>query len=252
MGSTRLTERFNGLSDLYAKARPSYPQEIIQWCLDLLPTAPKLIVDVGCGTGISTRAFAATGHDTIGIEPNAEMLAAAMEQGPARYQKGSSTCTGMADASSDLIVAAQAFHWFDIPATLREFARIATPHAMCAAFWNIRGMESAFMTGYERLLQKHSTEYEVNERSMRTIVQLKKVLGKTVREHAVDHAVAMDLTRLRSLALSSSYVKHGVADVPAFLAELEELFAAHANEGEVAMHYVTHAIAWPARTPTAP
>jgi hypothetical protein len=108
------------------------------------------------------------------------------------------------------------------------------------------------MTGYERLLQKHSTEYEVNERSMRTIVQLKKMLGKTVREHAVDHAVAMDLTRLRSLALSSSYVKHGVADVPAFLAELEELFAAHANEGEVAMHYVTHAIAWPARTPTAP
>jgi SAM-dependent methyltransferase len=239
-------ERFTGLSDLYSKARPGYPQEIVHWCLDLLSAPPKLIVDVGCGTGISTRAFAATGHDTVGIEPNAEMLAAAIAQGSAGYREGSSTSTGLPDASADLIVAAQAFHWFDIPPTLRECARIGPPEAMCAAFWNIREMEGAFMPGYEQLLQKHSAEYEVNDRSMRTIAQLRNLLGKTVCEHLVHHAVPMDLTRLRALALSSSYVKHGVADVTAFLSELDRLFAAHAKDGEVAMRYVTHAIAWPA------
>ena len=250
MEATRPTERFTGLSDLYSKARPSYPPEIIQWCLDLLTAPPDLIVDVGCGTGISTRAFAARGHETIGIEPNAEMRAAAIAQGSASYREGSSTSTGLPDSSADLIIAAQAFHWFDIPPTLQEFARIGTPHAMCAAFWNIRGMESAFMIGYERMLQKHSTEYEVNDRSTRTIAQLRSVLGETVREHAVHHMLTMDLTRLRTLTLSSSYVKHGVADVPAFLAELEKLFASHEKNGEVTMRYVTHAIAWPAHATT--
>lgn len=248
MEQTRPTERFTGLSDLYSKARPNYPPEIIQWCLDLLPTPPKLILDVGCGTGISTRAFAATGHETIGIEPNAEMRAAAIALGEATYMEGTSTSTGLPDATADLIVAAQAFHWFDIPETLHEFARIGTPHAMCVAFWNIRGMEGAFMNGYEKLLQEHSTEYEVNDRSVRTIAQLRNVLGAAVREHSVQHMIPMDLMRLRTLALSSSYVKHGVADVPAFLAELEKLFAEHAQDHEVAMRYVTHAIAWPART----
>jgi len=247
MEPPKTTERFTGLSDLYAKARPSYPPEIIQWCLDLLPAPPKLIVDVGCGTGISTRAFAATGHETIGIEPNAEMLATAIAKGSASYREGSSTNTGLSDSTADLIIAAQAFHWFDIPKTLKEFARIGTPHAMCAAFWNIREMEGAFMLGYERLLQKHSTEYEVNDRSIRTIAKLRNTLGAEVREHMVHHTIPMDLTRLRTLALSSSYVKHGVADKPAFLAELEKLFAVHAQNGEAAMRYVTHAIAWPAQ-----
>ena len=137
MEPSKPTERFTGLSELYAKGRPSYPPEIIQWCLDQLPTPPKLIVDVGCGTGISTRAFAATGHAVIGIDPNAEMLAAAITQGSAEYRAGSSTSTGLPDASADLIIAAQAFHWFEIPATLHEFARIGTEHAVCLSLIHI-------------------------------------------------------------------------------------------------------------------
>lgn len=246
MEQTRPTERFTGLSDLYAKARPSYPPEIIQWCLEQLAEPPKLIVDVGCGTGISTRAFAATGHKVIGIEPNAEMRAAAIALGSASYREGSSTNTGLPDHSADLIVAAQAFHWFNIPETLKEFARIGTPHAMCVAFWNIRKMEGEFMIAYEGLLQKRSTEYDAFGRAVGTIAQLRNILGPTMREHAVHHSIRMDLTRLRTLALSSSDVKHGVADVAGYLAELEGLFAAHANAGEVAMRYTTSAIAWPA------
>ena len=102
MEQTRPTERFTGLSDLYAKARPSYPPAIIRWCLDLLPTPPKLIVDVGCGTGISTRAFAETGHATIGIEPNAEMRAAAIALGGASYSEGTSTSSGLPDSSAEI------------------------------------------------------------------------------------------------------------------------------------------------------
>ncbi|MBK8613096.1 MAG: class I SAM-dependent methyltransferase [Flavobacteriales bacterium] len=72
----RSTERFTGLATIYGQARPTYPPELVRWCLEQAP-APGLIVDLGCGTGISTRLFATTGHPVIGIDPNADMLATA-------------------------------------------------------------------------------------------------------------------------------------------------------------------------------
>lgn len=76
----RSTERFTGLANVYGQARPTYPLELVRWCLEQVP-APSLIVDLGCGTGISTRLFATTGHPVIGIDPNADMLAAARAEG---------------------------------------------------------------------------------------------------------------------------------------------------------------------------
>ena len=77
----RSTERFTGLATIYGQARPTYPQELVRWCLEQAP-APGLIVDLGCGTGISTRLFASTGHPVIGIDPNADMLATTLAANP--------------------------------------------------------------------------------------------------------------------------------------------------------------------------
>jgi len=57
-----------GLANIYGQARPTYPPELVRWCLEQVP-APGVIVDLGCGTGISTRLFASTGHPVIGIDP---------------------------------------------------------------------------------------------------------------------------------------------------------------------------------------
>lgn len=72
----RSTERFTGLANIYGQARPTYPQDLVRWCLEQAP-APGLIVDLGCGTGISTRLFATISHPVIGIDPNADLLATA-------------------------------------------------------------------------------------------------------------------------------------------------------------------------------
>lgn len=83
----RSTERFTGLANVYGQARPTYPQELVRWCLEQTPNS-DLIVDLGCGTGISTRLFASTGHPVVGIDPNAEMLATARAEGAQDYRGG--------------------------------------------------------------------------------------------------------------------------------------------------------------------
>jgi len=90
----RSTERFTGLANIYGKARPTYPVELVRWCLEQAPS-PQLIVDLGCGTGISTRLFASTGHPVIGIDPNADMLATTRAEGAQDYRMGTSEHTGL-------------------------------------------------------------------------------------------------------------------------------------------------------------
>ncbi len=137
LSRTNPTGRFTGLSDLYAKYRPGYPDEaldfIIQRCgLDGATT----LVDVGCGTGISSRLFAARGVPVIGIEPNDEMRGRAeaasggshprLAVAPV-YRAGRAEATGLPDGTAAAVLSAQAFHWFDVEPTLREFHRILRP-----------------------------------------------------------------------------------------------------------------------------
>src|SRR5262245_18052701 len=114
------TNRFTGLAALYAQCRPGYPAA----ALDFISARCELdrdalLIDVGCGTGISTRLFAKRGVPVIGIEPNADMRARAeaepMPPGlPApRYREGRAEATNLPDSIANAVLAAQAFHWFE-------------------------------------------------------------------------------------------------------------------------------------------
>ena len=51
--------RFSGLADAYARHRPSYPDEAVRAVIARANLGrASLLVDVGCGTGISARLFA--------------------------------------------------------------------------------------------------------------------------------------------------------------------------------------------------
>lgn len=240
------TDRFSALADAYAQARPAYPLEVIDWCLRLASAPPRTIVDLGCGTGISTRLFAKDGARVIGIEPNSAMLAKAKPEGTIEFRSGTSTATGLPDASADLILAATAFHWFELPATFTELARIAAPRAWSVALWNRRKPQGPFMLAYEEMLRSMSSEYEVYGRGSSRYRELQHLFPDDIREAALDHVVPMDLTRLRALAMSSSYVQFGVADKEALLERLDGIYAEHAGPEGIQMLYTTHAIAWPA------
>jgi ubiquinone/menaquinone biosynthesis C-methylase UbiE len=119
------TPTFDGLAAGYGQFRPDYPGDILQAIADsarLVEATAPLALDVGAGTGISTRALAkALGERwrVIGLEPSADMREAA--SGEAHngavidYREGTSQRLPVANAKAGLILVAQALHWFDRP-----------------------------------------------------------------------------------------------------------------------------------------
>ncbi len=152
-----VTTYFTGKTESYQRHRPGYPASAISAILEGLGPSP-VVADIGCGTGISSRALAAGRARVIGIEPNDDMRACAVELGwhkdahPIEYRAGTAERTGLEDRSVDCIVCAQAFHWFDRDGALREFHRILKPAGKLALVWNKRDERDPCSREYERII----------------------------------------------------------------------------------------------------
>ena len=132
------TYAVEGFGATYHQARPSPPEALVNLVCRLARVdRPRLVVDVGSGTGLSTRAWAEHADEVVGVEPNAEMRAAAEADTPTsnvRYVDGYSDATGLADDSADIITYSQSLHWMDPQPTFAEAARILRPGGVFAAY----------------------------------------------------------------------------------------------------------------------
>ena len=233
------SERFHAVAGDYARHRPGYPDAVVERILQVAglrpPRPDALVLDLGCGTGISARAFAAKGLRVIGIDPNATMLAAARAAGGGvEYREGDAAATGLADGCVHLVTAAQAFHWFDADAAIREIRRVLRPGGRLAVFWNLRRRGTPFNDAYEDLLRRFSAEYDELHRDETALDRLRA--RADLRERVdLDHERVdpLDLESFLGRVRSASYVAHGVDDPAGLERELRRLFAAHAKDGRV-------------------
>ncbi len=127
-------------SDLYERARPGYSDDAVTHLVTVLGIgAGRRVLDVAAGTGKLTRALVATGAATVACEPSASMREVFAATVPGTPQIA---CTaeqlGVGDGTFDAITVAQAFHWFDAPAALAEFARVLRPGGGLGLVWNER------------------------------------------------------------------------------------------------------------------
>lgn len=236
-------ERFAATAEQYDRFRPSYPEALLGWIVETTGLGPgDPVADIGCGTGISTRLFGTRGYQVVGIDPSEAMLALARARGGASYRRGEAAATGLPESSVKLVVAAQSFHWFEIPATLSEWRRILRPRGWCAAFWNVRG-RSAFLREYDRLLRKLSAEYAVLGKPAETLAAL-QARPELCDQHAAEfrQVQVLDRAGLFGRAYSSSYVVHGVMDWEAFDRSLDRLFERWQSGGRLRFHYRTRAL----------
>jgi SAM-dependent methyltransferase len=127
-----------GFGAEYHGARPSPPTALLKLLCRLARVErPRLVVDVGSGTGLSARAWASLADEVVGVEPNGEMRAAAEADTPSsnvRYVEGYSDATGLEDSSVDIVTYSQSLHWMDPQPTFAEAARILRSGGVFAAY----------------------------------------------------------------------------------------------------------------------
>jgi SAM-dependent methyltransferase len=97
---------------------------------------PHLVVDLGCGTGLSTRYWAERAEQVIGIDPTPDMLRQARQATRASnvvYREGFSHRTGLAGGCADVVFCGQSLHWMEPQPTFEEARRILIDGGMFAA-----------------------------------------------------------------------------------------------------------------------
>lgn len=123
-------DHFSAIAVRYAAYRPRYPAALA----DLLraETAGDVAWDVGCGNGQLSVALGERFARVIATDLTAKQLAEATPHPHVEYRCAPAEASGLPDASVDLVVAAQAAHWFDWPQFVAEVARVARPGALVA------------------------------------------------------------------------------------------------------------------------
>jgi ubiquinone/menaquinone biosynthesis C-methylase UbiE len=131
---------FSGKAESYAKARPSYPQEAVDYVCSLAK-ADAVFADIGAGTGKWTELIAARGYEIYAVEPNDDMRKE-LENTLSLFEnvhiiKGTDENTNLPAHSIDIITTAQALHWFNLEKFRKECERILKPCGRVITVYNI-------------------------------------------------------------------------------------------------------------------
>ena len=146
----RRADSFGAAAERYDRARPRYPDAMVD---DLVGGQPLRVLDVGCGTGIATAAFAARDCQVLGVEPDERMAEIARAKGfPVEVSRFETW--DPAGRTFDLVVSGQAWHWIEPGAGLDTVARCLEPGGTLAMFWNLIELDE---TARDRLEQVYAS-----------------------------------------------------------------------------------------------
>jgi len=168
-------ERFSGFEDLYDNHRPEAPMTVVEVITSYLERKPGLVVDLGCGTGLSTFVWKDHAERIIGIEPNddmrgkAEAKRAAMQgMNHLSFVKGYSYQMDLPSESVDVITCSQSFHWMEPASTLKEAGRVLADGGIFAAYdcdwpptvhWRIEEAYNRLIEKGDEVIARHTGEH---------------------------------------------------------------------------------------------
>jgi ubiquinone/menaquinone biosynthesis C-methylase UbiE len=238
--------RFSGFAKEYDYYRPSVPKVIVDILTQLAGSAkPRKVIDIGCGTGLSTRIWAKYADEVVGIEPNDEMRRQAKSHSDSsnvHYQKGFSVSTGLPDSCADIVTVVEAFHWMEPTATIKEIARVLRHGGLFATIdydWpptinlEAEALDVVFENRAKKLLEEIGGDKVAHKWTKEEhLLQIQKSgLFKYTKEIAVHGIEKGNARRMIGLVLNQSNIqillKKGIAEekigLPAFCQEMKRL-----------------------------
>lgn len=229
---TELARSFASVAEAYERSRPGYPDDAVRW---LAGFEPLDVVDLGAGTGKLTRSLIDLGHRVTAVEPLPEMIAHLRVAVPeATAVEGGAEAIPLPDGSADVVAVAQAFHWFDQEAALREIARILRPGGRIALVWNVRDESEAWVVELsDAMVGRTGVDYAAGAIAASGLFE--------PEEHVTlgPHFQEVDRETLKELVLSRSYcaVLSEEERAPIF-ARVDELFDLHMRNGVMRLPYL--------------
>ena len=129
--------RFTGIAKIYQETRPRFPDMALKILMCYLRQRPSCAVDLGCGTGLSTRALTQISTYVIGIDNNEDMLAQAKAEYDSIenvvFQCGVAEHIPLDSDYADLVLCSQSLHWMDPKRAIPEICRILRRDGVFAA-----------------------------------------------------------------------------------------------------------------------
>lgn len=231
----------------YVKYRPGYPDAVLEYLEHQCHlNNQSIIADIGSGTGIFTKLLLDRGYTVNAVEPNEPMRFEAERQldNYSRFHSidGIAENTNLPDSSADLIVCAQAFHWFNNEETKAEFKRILKPEGQAALIWNNRDVAADdFAIAYDGLLKQQSGDYErVNHQNLTKEDFARFYKHGKYQFASFPNVQVFNLEQLTGRAFSSSYLPAEDSEAGKTLSLLlRDLFNEHQKDGTVLFRYNT-------------
>ncbi len=235
---------FEHCADDYARFRPTYPSAAFDLIDDLCSKSQRrLAADVGAGTGIFSLILGRRGWDVLAVEPGEAMLRRLVTEASdsglgSRVQAvcARAEATALADVSVGLVTVAQAFHWFNPPYALAEFARILCAGGTLLLIWNNRDYErSPFVEAFEQLVASYNPNYKREYRDQNWADKVAKSNRyEPLKHHRFDHAWRLTAEDYVGFTRSVSYIRNILsrAQRPKFEDELRALLEQHFPDGQ--------------------
>ena len=130
----QIAESFGSDAERYDRARPRYPDPMVERIVAASP-GPD-VLDVGCGTGIEARQFQAAGCMVLGVEPDARMADFARRTG-VEVEVATFETWESAGRAFDAVIAGTAWHWVDPVAGAAKAAQVLRPGGRLAPFHHV-------------------------------------------------------------------------------------------------------------------
>ncbi|HUR49171.1 MAG TPA: class I SAM-dependent methyltransferase [Acidimicrobiales bacterium] len=196
---------YGNRSVTYQQARPAYHANLVERFVSRYGSG--CVVDVGAGTGIFTAQLVAAGVSVVAVEPVPEMRARiASTASPEEVLDGTAEDLPLADDSIDTVVAAQAFHWFDHPAALKEMHRVLRLGGFLVTVWNVRGASAPWVAAYDEILSR----YEGATPRHKSMIWREAIDAdprfEFVEDWGIDNSQTTDVEGVVQRALSTSFI----------------------------------------------